>query len=202
MPGLLRLQPVENYMWRGTIHVGTPAQNFEVDFDTGSSDLFLPGQDCTTNCDGHSKYDPTKSSSAKDLHKTYSVSYGDGTEASGEQWTDIIIFAGYQAGRFYAYRSPYMLTWLTGQWCYRWREQGLLRRARPSPVRCGRHYGNGLPGDIQIQLRVRRRHTAQAVRIREPHLRVPPGQRQPGAHRRAFGQESLRGRHHLHARHR
>ncbi|OJT04403.1 Aspartic protease [Trametes pubescens] len=100
MPGLMALQPVEDYMWRGAIHVGTPPQNFQVDFDTGSSDLFLPGQACTTNCDGHSKYDPTKSNSAKDLHKTYTVSYGDGTEASGEQWSDNIIFAGYQASQF------------------------------------------------------------------------------------------------------
>lgn len=126
MPGLMRLQPVEDYMWRGAIHVGTPAQNFQVDFDTGSTDLFLPGQSrCTTNCDGHSKYDPTKSSSGKDLHKTYSVSYGDGTEASGDQWTDIIIFAGYQASRVDARRLLDTLTWIswsTGQWRCRWRK--------------------------------------------------------------------------------
>ncbi|KAI0820705.1 acid protease [Trametes gibbosa] len=96
MPGNENLAPVDNSMWCGTIRVGNPTQSFQVDFDTGSSDLFLPGHNCTTNCDKHAKYNPATSSSARDLHTPFSLSYGDGTSASGEQYTDTVIIAGYQ----------------------------------------------------------------------------------------------------------
>ena len=67
---------------------------FSVDFDTGISDLFLPGPSCTTNCDGHTKYTPSSSSTAVDLKKTFSLEYGDGSTVSGEQYTDTVSIAG------------------------------------------------------------------------------------------------------------
>jgi cathepsin D len=39
-----------NVLWYGTIAVGTPAVEYTVDFDTGSSDLFLPGPACGQTC--------------------------------------------------------------------------------------------------------------------------------------------------------
>ena len=36
-------------LWHGSITIGTPAQTYTVDFDTGSSDLFLPGPSCTSS---------------------------------------------------------------------------------------------------------------------------------------------------------
>ncbi|ETW79235.1 aspartic peptidase [Heterobasidion irregulare TC 32-1] len=84
-------------LWYGSISVGTPAVTFTVDFDTGSSDLFLPGPSCTTNCDGHTKYTPSSSSTAVDLKKTFSLEYGDGSTVSGEQYTDTVSIAGLTA---------------------------------------------------------------------------------------------------------
>ncbi|TFK51818.1 acid protease [Heliocybe sulcata] len=56
------LTSFSNILWYGTIQVGTPPQNYTVDFDTGSSDLFLPGPACIINCAGHKPYNPSQSS--------------------------------------------------------------------------------------------------------------------------------------------
>ncbi|EIW79799.1 acid protease [Coniophora puteana RWD-64-598 SS2] len=84
-------------LWYGKISVGTPAVDYTVDFDTGSSDLFLPGPDCDSSCSGHTAYDPSKSSSSSDVGQTFSLSYGDGSTVSGEQYTDTVAIAGLTA---------------------------------------------------------------------------------------------------------
>lgn len=68
-----------------------------VDYDTGSSDLFLPGPKCTENCESHTIYKPHSSFTSKDLHKTYNLTYGDGSTVFGEQYTDIVTIAGMTA---------------------------------------------------------------------------------------------------------
>ena len=100
-----------NDLWYGTISVGTPAHyytgmtlssvkdfhltlSYTVDFDTGSSDLFLPSIDCGSTCSGHQTYDPSASSSSQDLGKTFALAYGDGSTVSGEQYTDEVSIAG------------------------------------------------------------------------------------------------------------
>ncbi|KAF8480127.1 acid protease [Russula ochroleuca] len=77
-------------VWYGTISVGTPAVALTVQFDTGSSDLFLPSPKCGASCSGHNLYDPSKSSTAQDLSKTFSLAYGDGSTVTGEQFTDVV----------------------------------------------------------------------------------------------------------------
>ncbi|KAF9230239.1 aspartic peptidase domain-containing protein, partial [Melanogaster broomeanus] len=84
-------------LWYGTISVGTPAIDYTVDFDTGSSDLFLPGPNCGSNCDGHTIYNPSSSSTSKDLGKTFLLQYGDGSSVSGEQYSDTVMIAGLTA---------------------------------------------------------------------------------------------------------
>jgi hypothetical protein len=100
-------------LWYGSISVGTPPKSFSgmtflpdwlespydsrhdaVDFDTGSSDFFLFSSTCGANCSGHTFYDPSQSSSAQDLHKPFLLAYGDGSTASGEQFTDVVSVAG------------------------------------------------------------------------------------------------------------
>ncbi|KAI0064928.1 acid protease [Artomyces pyxidatus] len=84
-------------LWYGTISVGTPAVKFTVDFDTGSSDLFLPSSTCNSTCSGHTAYDTSASSTAKDIKKTFQLQYGDGSTVSGEQYTDTVSIAGLTA---------------------------------------------------------------------------------------------------------
>ncbi|KAG1805346.1 acid protease [Suillus subaureus] len=70
-------------LWYASINVGTPAQTFTVSIDTGSADLFLPSVDCNDSCNGHNRYDPSKSSTAVDLHKKFVLTFGEG-EAKGQ----------------------------------------------------------------------------------------------------------------------
>jgi cathepsin D len=101
-------------LWYGTISIGTPPKVFTgvtllssvqnwptdlvpyiVDFDTGSSDLFVPSKNCDSTCSGHTVYDPDASSTKQDRNKTFSLAYGDGTTTvSGEQYGDNVIIAG------------------------------------------------------------------------------------------------------------
>ncbi|KAJ3555004.1 hypothetical protein NM688_g2811 [Phlebia brevispora] len=80
-------------LWSGSINVGTPSDSFTVDFDTGSSDLFLPGPDCDS-CQGHNIYQPSVSQTSVDLNKTFTLAYGDGSKVSGEQYIDTVVIAG------------------------------------------------------------------------------------------------------------
>ncbi|KAI0081508.1 acid protease [Panus rudis PR-1116 ss-1] len=84
-------------LWQGDISVGTPLQRYTVDFDTGSSDLFLPSSTCKTNCEGHKLYNTSSSSTAADRHMTFTLEYGDGSQVSGEQYTDTVSIAGLTA---------------------------------------------------------------------------------------------------------
>ncbi|KAH0838835.1 Asp-domain-containing protein [Lanmaoa asiatica] len=71
-------------LWYGSISVGTPPKDFT-------------GPKCTTNCAGHTIYNPSSSSTAHDLGKTFSLSYGDGSTVSGEQYSDTVVLDGLKA---------------------------------------------------------------------------------------------------------
>ena len=79
------------------VSVGTPGVTFHLDFDTGSSDLWLWSSEMA-NASKYSKthniYDPKKSSTAKHTSSTWRISYGDGSSASGDVWTDTVTVAG------------------------------------------------------------------------------------------------------------
>ncbi|KAG8805054.1 hypothetical protein FRC17_005752 [Serendipita sp. 399] len=84
-------------LWYGVISVGTPAVNYKVDFDTGSSDLFIPSSSCGSTCSGHTTYKASSSSTSKSLGKQFSLSYGDGSTVSGSQYQDTVKIAGLTA---------------------------------------------------------------------------------------------------------
>ena len=63
-------------------------------FDTGSSDLFIPSTACGESCNGHKLYNPSASSTSKDLEKEFALTYRDGSEVNGEQYTDVVAIAG------------------------------------------------------------------------------------------------------------
>ncbi|KAF8261911.1 acid protease [Lactarius quietus] len=87
----------DDHFWYGPITVGTPPTTYTVDFDTGSSDLFVPVSACDSFCDGHTLYNPSTSITSSDLGKMFTLRFGDGSSVSGEQFTDNVTLAGYSA---------------------------------------------------------------------------------------------------------
>ncbi|CAO3659115.1 hypothetical protein G6F70_008149 [Rhizopus microsporus] len=68
----------------GEISIGTPPQRFTMDFDTGSSDIWIPSISCLQSCGTHRRFDPTKSSSFEIVNnKTWRLQYGDGSSVRG-----------------------------------------------------------------------------------------------------------------------
>ncbi|XP_014648361.1 PREDICTED: pepsin II-1-like isoform X1 [Ceratotherium simum simum] len=76
-------QSLENYLdeeYFGTIGIGTPAQDFTVIFDTGSSNLWVPSTYChSLACYDHKRFDPEKSSTYEATSETISITYGTGS---------------------------------------------------------------------------------------------------------------------------
>lgn len=70
--------------------VGTPAQNFEVVFDTGSSNLWVPSKQCT-NCGSHPTYDSGASSTYKGNGKLWNITYGSGPVKGFESADDVTV---------------------------------------------------------------------------------------------------------------
>lgn len=84
------------------VGIGTPLQHFNLDFDTGSADLWvwstkLPKETIKTGqASGHNIFDPSKSSTFKTTASTWQIRYGDGSTAQGSVGTDIINVGGIQ----------------------------------------------------------------------------------------------------------
>ncbi|KAF9220178.1 acid protease [Gyrodon lividus] len=85
------------HIWFGTVTVGTPPQIYTVMFDTGSSDLILPGVACDNSCMGHSLYNPASSSTSVNLDLPFVIHYAGGESAFGQQHTDNITIVGLTA---------------------------------------------------------------------------------------------------------
>ncbi|CAF2633946.1 unnamed protein product [Rotaria sp. Silwood2] len=78
----------------GKISIGTPAQQFIIDFDTGSSDLWVASINCLLNCDKLNKYNATSSSTHIANGKSFSIEYGDGSSAAGFFSIDTVTING------------------------------------------------------------------------------------------------------------
>ncbi|KAJ7450831.1 acid protease [Mycena latifolia] len=88
--------------WAGKISVGTPAQSFLIDFDTGSSDLWIPSSSCTSStCSSKSKYKATSSSTSSKKSGTFSIEYGDGSTVSGPIYSETVTVAKIKATKQY-----------------------------------------------------------------------------------------------------
>ncbi|GJE92517.1 acid protease [Phanerochaete sordida] len=87
----------DEVLWQGAVSVGTPLRSFTVDFDTGSSDFFLPGPNCVANCQGHREFNTAASSTAVDQKETFSITFADGSAVQGEVFTDTVQLAGLTA---------------------------------------------------------------------------------------------------------
>ena len=84
---LVELKDYSDNQYIGTIGVGTPPQMFSVIFDTGSSDIWIPGNSCL-HCGKHmslfnpnasSSFHPSKASKADGRQQNFDLRYGTGS---------------------------------------------------------------------------------------------------------------------------
>jgi len=73
------LTDVQDSEYFGTVSLGTPAQDFLVIYDSGSSNLWVPSKSCTNCKKSGSKYDSSKSSTYTANGKSFALQYGTGS---------------------------------------------------------------------------------------------------------------------------
>jgi len=74
-----QLTSYKQAQYYGTIQIGTPAKDFIVLFDTGSSNLWVPANNCTNCATGKNAYNPAASSTFSPNGTAFQIEYGTGS---------------------------------------------------------------------------------------------------------------------------
>ncbi|KAH9813203.1 aspartic peptidase A1 [Melampsora americana] len=79
--------------WSTKVSIGSPSQEFRLNIDSGSSDLFLFSPNCSTcSLSNHTAFLPNRSSTFLPLNPTQSFSqtFGDGSNLKGDWASDVV----------------------------------------------------------------------------------------------------------------
>ncbi|CAD5231111.1 unnamed protein product [Bursaphelenchus okinawaensis] len=120
--------------YRGRMTLGTPPQEFNVVFDTGSDILWVPQQGCQSSgplvkkCPSTDVYNPSASSTAENTGDTFFIEYGTGS-ARGLYYKDIFAF-GSKSGSQLQMKNK--VTFGAGQQM-RFTDEGILGLSFPAP---------------------------------------------------------------------
>ncbi|GAA6061388.1 hypothetical protein JCM10212_000648 [Sporobolomyces blumeae] len=94
--------PLTNYddgaLWAGPISIGTPPQQFTIDFDTGSADLWVSDSSVDN---GLATFNVNASSTCKKTNDRFGILYGDSSSVSGPLYQDTVEVAGLAAKNAY-----------------------------------------------------------------------------------------------------
>jgi hypothetical protein len=91
--GDITIKDYSNAQYYGEIGLGTPAQTFEMIFDTGSANLWVASSECDSSCSGHPEYDANASSTYAANGTLFKIEYGSGA-CTGYLSKDTLSWAG------------------------------------------------------------------------------------------------------------
>ncbi|KAJ4171559.1 hypothetical protein NW754_013329 [Fusarium falciforme] len=88
--------PVQNDAeWLTPVQIGSPPKTFQMDFDTGSSDLWVYGPQAAAAGGGQTQYVAAESNTSKQLDgASFQIQYGDGSAAAGHVVMDTVSIGG------------------------------------------------------------------------------------------------------------
>lgn len=81
----------DGLLWSGALAIGSNKQQFNVNFDTGSSDFWVADQSINN---GHATFNCAASTTCKGAGSSFRVTYGDSSSVGGPVYTDNVVVAG------------------------------------------------------------------------------------------------------------